>query len=259
MVDAINEGNGRTIWPNHLAGFLAHCERSPWIGVILSVRSSYEVIITEEIRERAAVIRHDGFADRAYDAAKTFFLHYGLELPSAPLLVPEFHNPLFLKTLCKGLQASGEHRMPRGAQGISRVFTLYLDAINKHLSSILDFDRQESLVWKALKEFAAALSAAKQRWLSVEDGKRIIDAFLPDRSCNKSLYHALISEGILMTDMGVYGLPVSEIVMISYERLADHLVGQSLLERNIDQKNPEPAFASSEGLNSFLTACFDPR
>ena len=38
MIDASNEGQGRDIWPSHPASFLARLERSPWIGVALSVR-----------------------------------------------------------------------------------------------------------------------------------------------------------------------------------------------------------------------------
>ena len=41
VIDAVNEGAGRTIWPSHLEAFLAHPERSPWVGVVLAVRSSY--------------------------------------------------------------------------------------------------------------------------------------------------------------------------------------------------------------------------
>ena len=108
IIDAINEGTGRTIWPNHLAAFLAHLERSPWVGVVLAVRSSYEeFVIPPKVFERACALMHEGFTDREYDACKTFFMYYGLELPSTPLLTPEFQNPLFLKTLCFGLSKNG--------------------------------------------------------------------------------------------------------------------------------------------------------
>jgi hypothetical protein len=86
LIDAINEGSGKLLWPNHLEAFLAHLERSPWIGVLLAVRSSYEEdLIPERVRARALTVTHDGFADHEYDATRTFFVHYGLELPSTPL------------------------------------------------------------------------------------------------------------------------------------------------------------------------------
>lgn len=141
MIDAINEGEGTRIWPSNLAAFLAQLERSPWIGVVLAVRSSYEdVIVPKEVRDRGACLTHEGFAEHEYDAARTFFIHYGLELPSTPLLAPEFRKPLFLKTLCRGLQAKGERRLPRSLHGITAVFDLYLGDINGRLAELLGFD-----------------------------------------------------------------------------------------------------------------------
>jgi hypothetical protein len=147
LIDAVNEGSGRNLWPSHLAAFLAPLERSPWIGVLLSVRSSYEqIVVPENVRSRSVSIVHEGFAEHEYDATKTFFVHYNLELPSTPLLAPEFQNPLFLKTLCQGLNASGQRRLPRGFQGLSFVFKLYLGAINERLATVLGFNPKSSLV-----------------------------------------------------------------------------------------------------------------
>ena len=114
-------------------------ERSPWIGVVLSVRSSFEeLVLPPDVRSRAAGVTHSGFTGYEHDATKTLFVYYGLELPSTPLLAPEFQNPLFLKTLCRGLNAKGERRLPRGFQGITAVFDLYLSAVNERLASNLD-------------------------------------------------------------------------------------------------------------------------
>ena len=105
MIDALNEGNGRKIWLAHLSSFLARLEKSPWIGVVLSVRSSYEeAVIPENVRDKAAIVTHHGFTGHEFDATRTFFAHYGLESPSTPILQPEFSNPLFLKAICEGLQ-----------------------------------------------------------------------------------------------------------------------------------------------------------
>ena len=82
IVDALNEGQGRVIWPAHLAAFLSTLCRSPWIGVLLAVRSQYEnVILPEHVREQAADVTHEGFDEHQYDATHVFFEHYGLEFP----------------------------------------------------------------------------------------------------------------------------------------------------------------------------------
>ena len=162
IVDALNEGNGRKIWPAHLSAFLERVEKSPWIGVIISVRTSYEeVVIPEDVRTRAKHVVHSGFAGHEYDAVKSFFAHYDLEFPSAPILQPEFSNPLFLKTICKGLHDSGQRRIPKGFNGITTTFDLYLKGINDRLASqeFLDFDAKDDLVRKALDGFAERLAA----------------------------------------------------------------------------------------------------
>ena len=138
LIDALNEGKGLGLWPTHLSGFLAHFARSDWIGVILSIRSSYDELIPEAVRERAVVATHYGFGDRSYDAMRTFFTHYGLELPSTPLIAQEFGNPLFLKTLCSGLQGQGATRLRQGVNGITAVFELYISSINKRVAKKLN-------------------------------------------------------------------------------------------------------------------------
>lgn len=233
VIDAINEGTGRTIWPTHLAVFLAQAERSPWLGVVLSVRSSYEdVVIPAEVRDRALLVTHHGFREHEYDATKTFFMHYGLELPSTPLLVPEFQNPLFLKTLCRGLHEQGHQRLPRGLHGISAVFNLYLDAVNARLAQQLGYDTRMPLVRRAVDAFAAALADANERWLPRERATQVVDALLPNRDFERSLSRGLVVEGVLAEDSLLReGTTRHDVVYVAYERLADHLVARALLDK----------------------------
>jgi len=232
-IDAINEGTGRTVWPTHLAAFLAQVERSPWLGVVLSVRSSYEdVVIPAEVRDRALLVTHHGFREHEYDATKTFFVHYGLELPSTPLLAPEFQNPLFLKTLCRGLNEQGHQRLPRGFHGISAVFNLYLDAVNARLAQQLGYDARTSLVRRAVDAFAAALVDANERWLQRERAAEVVDALLPNRDFERSLSRGLVVEGVLAEDSLLReGMTRHDVVYVAYERLADHIVVKSLLDK----------------------------
>lgn len=244
LIDAINEGSGRDIWPDNLAAFLAHAERSPWIGVVLSVRSSYEeVLVPKEISDRAAHVTHHGFAEHEYDATRAFFIYYGLELPSTPLLAPEFRNPLYLKTLCEGLQAKGERRLPRGFHGITESFNLYLGAINSRLAPRLGFDPKDDLVVRALQAFARALVSFEYRWLARRDARKVVDELLPGRDFGRSLYYALVSEGVLIEHIARHeGAGDDEIAFIAYDRFADHLVAKVLLDEHLDKDNPAGAF-----------------
>ncbi len=246
LIDAINEGAGRIIWPSHLAAFLVYLERSPWIGVVLSVRSSYEkIVVPDDVRKRAVVVTHHGFEDHEYDAARTFFVHYGLELPSTPILAPEFSNPLFLKTLCVGLHMKGERRLPRGFSGITAMFDLYLSAINDGLASALGYDARTPLVRQALEAVSKALVDAEEPWLTLAKAGEIVNALLPSREFERSLYRGLVVEGLLIEEAARrHDADREEVVFLAYDRLADHLVAKIFLDRHLDANNPASAFTA---------------
>ena len=168
IIDALNEGRGRELWQDNLASFLAPLRNSQWIGVILSIRSPYEdYVVPDQVMDRAAIVTHEGFANVEFEATRTFFDHHGIEFPSAPLLQPEFRNPLLLKTLCEGLQRLGKRTLPRGAIGVTSIFETYLQAINTTLADRLDYDRSDNFVRDAIVEIARHLSreSLDQRWL----------------------------------------------------------------------------------------------
>jgi hypothetical protein len=254
LVDAINEGAGKQIWPSNLASFLSHFQRSPWIGVALSVRSSYEdVIVPEEIRSHAIFVTHRGFSEHEYDAIRVFFAYYNLELPSIPLLAPEFRNPLFLKTLCWGLSQKGERRLPRGFHGITTVFALYLGAINDHLSSSLGFNKKDPLVQRALEALAKEMFKTDDRWLPRPKAEELINALLPGREFERSLYRGLVVEGILTEEIvKTDGTIDDEVVLVSYERFSDHLITKMLLDAHLNLEDPAAAFAT-DGPLSYLS------
>ena len=241
LIDAINEGAGRLIWPMHLPAFLLHLERSPWIGVLLSVRSSYtEVVIPDAVRSSAVTVTHPGFTEHEYDATKTFFTHYGLELPSTPLLAPEFRNPLYLKTICEGLHETGQRRMPRGFQGITSTFDLFLNAINKRLAERLGFNPKSHLVHQALEAFTEAVVASGNQWLPLAKAQEVVNALLRGRDFEHSLFHGLVSDRVLVEEAVRRKDGHEEVVFIGYERFADHLMADALLKNILGVKGVSP-------------------
>lgn len=247
IIDALNEGAGRQIWPNHLSAFLSYLSKSSWISIVLTVRSSYEeIIIPIELHNSAMILEHHGFQDHEFDAVRTFFDYYGIERPSSPILTPEFQNPLFLKILCCGLNASGKKRFPRGFNGISIIFSIFLESINARLATELDFNKDRRLVRRAVENFASALVDADSGWLPLETAEDLINALLPGREFERSLYRGLVSEGLIIQE-GAWSKDkgVEEVVHLAYERLSDHLVAKKMLDCNIDPEKPEEAFGES--------------
>ena len=242
LIDALNEGKGLSMWPTHLPGFLAHFTRSDWVGVVLSIRSSYDGLIPEAVREHAVVATHRGFGERSYDAMRTFFTHYGLELPSTPLIAPEFGNPLFLKTLCLGLQGQGETRLRKDIQGITSIFGLYIASVDRRVASRLGLPQWQKTAEEVLRALCSAFPTASERWLPVEAAEELVNGLLPGRPYEESLYRALVVEGLLVQDVSGAGRRGQdrEIVFIAYDRLADHLIVEALLGRTSTPRTRGP-------------------
>lgn len=247
LIDAMNEGEGRKLWSPHLEAFLCQLERSEWVLPVLAARTSYEeLVFPESVREASHSLVHDGFQGHEYDAVKTFFEHYKIEMPSAPLLVPEFSNPLFLKVLCKGLRDSHERRLPRGFHGITRVFELLFDTVNKRLARELDYHEKSKLVHRAIDRFAESFVGSTDRWLPLEQAQTLVDALLPGRDFERSLYRALVSEGILTEDYTTTTEGTGqEVVYLAYERLSDHILVKRLLSRHHPVTAADELFAEN--------------
>ncbi len=243
IIDALNEGLGRLIWPAHLVPFLEAIAKSPWICVLISVRSEYEATIIPDAPSEALEVIHTGFAGQEYDATQAIFSYYGLEFPSTPILQTEFQNPLLLKTVCEGLKGKNEQRLPRGFHGITAIFDLYLDAINERLATLLDYNPRDHLVRTALTNLAAYLIQSSEHWIDRGEAEKVVNELLPGRGFQSSLYQGMVTEGILTvaTDWRQDD-PSAEVIHISYERLADHLMTDFLLQAHLDMEAPQTAF-----------------
>ena len=126
LIDALNEGEGKNLWNKYLAGMLSTLSRYPWVGIALSVRTSYENMAIPGGLTTNKLIRaiHHGFVEHEYQATRTFFGHYHIQSPTVPLLTPEFQNPLFLKLFCLGLKNCGLTKVT-GASRYHRNFKLF--------------------------------------------------------------------------------------------------------------------------------------
>jgi hypothetical protein len=120
-IDAINERNGIDVWPPRLAAFLEEIKPFRFVAIALSCRSTYlPYIVPDSITEvDLPRIEHTGFSGRASEAAKVYLDKRGIVRPDAPNLLPEFENPLFLKTCCDYLEKEGKRELPRGLSGVT--------------------------------------------------------------------------------------------------------------------------------------------
>jgi len=263
LIDALNEGEGKRFWRSFLPEMLAAIARYPWIGVALSVRSSYEEIIVPEGLVPESLVRavHEGFAEHEYEATKIYFDHYGIERPSIPLLFPEFRNPLFLKLFCRGLQAGNYRRIPEGLVGITTIFTFFLENLNSKLARLdeLDLNPNVPYVQKAVQALSQALAERQVSWLPHGEAQTIVDRIMPAKGYEHSLFRRLIAEGVLSEDRfperngGSERIRYVEGIRFAYERLSDHLIAQYLLDTHLDTEHPHKSFEPGEPLGRLVS------
>ena len=135
--------------------------------------------------------------------------------------------------------------LPRGSQGITAIFDLYLSSVNDRLARVLGYPKRKPLVQNALREIAGAFAVATEKWLSVEAAAAAVDAHLPGRRYEDSLYRALVTEGVLIEEHGgvlARGRDGSEVVFVAYDRLAEYLVTEKLVRDHFDESEPKAAF-----------------
>lgn len=254
-IDALNEGEGNRLWHNYLAGMLTTLSRFPWIGIALTVRTSYEdiVIPKDVIQKRLVREIHPGFAEHEYQATQTFFDHYGIERPAVPLLIPEFQNPLFLKLFCEGLRNRGLTKIPPGLQGITAIFDSFVASINEKLSrpDQLDFDHKLQIAQQAISKLAEAMAQKGHTRLPRDEAQSIVNSILSPSGHEKSLFRQMISEGLLSEDrFWVADNERCEGVSFSYERFTDHLIAKYLLDKHLDTAYPLESFSPEQPLGS---------
>ena len=259
MIDAINEGKGRYFWTDHIKGFIKDFENYPWLALVLSIRTSYEKLLTpRELISNEIITRvnHYGFENVEYQASSFFFSQYGIEQPSIPLLHPEFSNPLFLKLFCEGLHRSGQKRIPKGYGGITSIIKFFLDNVDKQLSKPTLFDYQTKLVIKVINELIKYKLENDLVFIPYESAIDITNNIVSRYSNRKDFVEHLISEGVLSKNIYWTSDDNEEGIYFAYERFEDHLIVAYLLEKHLNKDNPKLSFEDNGELDKYITQSY---
>ncbi|WP_425422210.1 AVAST type 2 anti-phage system protein Avs2 [Phaeodactylibacter xiamenensis] len=235
FIDAINEGKGNYFWNDFIKSFINEIKKHVWLGLVLTIRTSYKsLILPEEERESLDIVEHHhyGFRGIEYQASKLFFNNYNIELPNVPLLHPEFQNPLFLKLFCEGISKAGLTRIPDGLQGITAIINFFIENVNRVLSkpNRVNYSNNLNLVQKAVYALIRYKVDNQLRNVSYESAYKIIDESISEFIDKKGFIDDLILEGVLWTDRFNDEIKV----FFAYERLEDHLTVQYLFVQYSD-------------------------
>lgn len=248
VIDGINERDGQTLWSTHLAAFLVEVERHPWVSVVLSCRTTFlegaiPVSVTED---RLPRLEHEGFSSAD---AERYLEMRGISSPEAPWPLEEFRTPLFLKTLCDGLQLNGQTTLPRGSSGLTEIFAVYRQAVVDSLARDMKLTRALAEVDRAIDAIAGEIAATGDPSVPYLRAHQLVSAILPGRgTVDSDLLFQLIASGMLSTDR----IGSDEFVRFTFERYNDHAVARGLLEASVQGGDVVAAASGSTPLNAVL-------
>ena len=255
LIDAINEGAGSRFWCDELANFLNDLLPFKRIVCVLSCRDVYEKILIPNKLKDSPKVYLEGFVTPQEQecAAKVYMDRRGIVRPSMPWLIPEFSNPLYLKTVCDSLKARGKAELPSGLQGSKNIFTFYRDSISDVICSQerINVDLRDALK-DALTNIAEFMLEKRRDYCSIKETRELIRAEFQDFSKPKDgdWLQVLFSQGVLRKDPN----PTEEdedVVRFSYQRFQDFLMAIIAIEKIKDK--PENLFAEGATLGFLRT------
>jgi hypothetical protein len=255
IIDAINEGKYRDEWRERLVGLIKDVKRFSHIGLLISCRSRFDKFLIPEKIEPTELLKieHLGFRGHEHKAASVYLSKQGIAKPTAPITAPEFSNPLFLKTCATALKQLGETSWPKGHQGTSRLFEIYLSSLETVVSKKRRTELNDQLCRKALEAVASAMFPDHLFGLPWDKATQIVNAIDTCVDPDESLLQTLLREGALADDIGYNDDDNSvpkPIVRFSYERFCDHFVAKFLLR---DVENPVKLFELEHPLGRHIS------
>lgn len=255
-VDALNERRGTDVWPHRLAAFFKAAESFPRLAVVLSCRTTYVThVVPESLDEsRLPRIHHEGFAENSGEATKAYLDARGIVRPGTPNLVPEFNNPLFLKTCCDFLIKDGKTELPRGLHGVTAIFGFYTEAIVRTLNQRMRLVETYQLLPKAIAAFAGALAKTGDGYLPVSEAIELFEAVLPSQGrVDRSLVSQFENEGLLAVEPILQDDDTTAMmVRFTFERISDHLVAKRLLDDHLDATDVPTSFEAGAPLRDIV-------
>ncbi|MFC7047868.1 hypothetical protein [Emcibacter nanhaiensis] len=235
LIDAINEGPHKEEWLDQLSGFLHELRDYQHISVLLSCRKTYEpFLIPEELEESYLVkFQHFGFRGHEREAAKIYLEKNGISLLSVPIMLPEFTNPLFLKTCCQALRNNNQTAFPKGLDGIISLFEYYLESISKIVNRKKQYRQQEDVLAQVITSLVKILFPENLPGIPVRDARTLVTSYDINPNHGSNLFELLIEEGVLATDISYVSQENprgEEIVRFTYERFSDFAIAKSILD-----------------------------
>lgn len=255
LIDAINEGAGANLWESQIAGFINKFHQYPFVGLVLTIRTTYlDFVIPENVKNNSVITfkTHEGFKGNEYAALKLFCEFHDLKQPHFPILAPEFTKPLFLQLICNAIKDTPDKTFPQGFQGVSKIFEIYINSINLKFQKKREEYKYSDVVLDAIHKVAFANYNNDNNSLLLKDVRKLLKLEFPD---NKLLLNDLIEENIFITNpqRNYKSNQTEEILYFAYQRFGDFYVADELLKKFENQSEVIEVFKKENEFGKLLS------
>ncbi len=230
-IDALNETPERGYWKVNLPSLASELASYPSIKLIVSCRADYKqqtlpTGLIEGSSSAWAFAEHTGLGVNVLDALPKYLEAFDVRGFALPPMTREFKVPLFLRIFC---EAYSGQTPPAGTPSLALILRNFVERKASFIASRIDCD--SSQVAGALSDLCRAMAEAHPHMLSKSSAHQICQSRHAIPVSSKSLYQALVSEGILAefpTEVGDI-LAGEEKVRFTYERVWDYLFSLHLM------------------------------
>ena len=248
IIDALNECKNTQLWEIRLNRFVNEIKKYKWLGLIVSIRSTYIDLIPENIIEENNEYTHKIMPHQTFELIKTLCEEHNINYPAFPPIIPISSNPLFLKLLFKNIKKSGNNIIPQTSITFSTVINTYLNNIENIIQKKFPippgFNITRIFVEKVIK-FKIDNTISN---LSIKDAIDIEKDILNQINRNFPIINLLIEEELF------YEVKINDeiILKFSYEKIEDYLIADYLLE-NIEKENVFNEFKKNGKIHKIIT------
>lgn len=237
-LDAVDEAGHRERWPDSLRELVSLVKERRWLRLCVTCRTSFASVCLPS-DGRIPFMQHPGFGDLDRNDVGQYMAHYGLQAPRAPLLPPEFFDPLYLRLVCEAARSQGLPSIPLGWLGIWAGIEAFLKHKESEFSEEFGLLAAARVVFECLRALAAGHDRARLG-ISHRDAVKTLRPVLTahgDADPGQVLSW-FVGAGLLIEEdsSGADPLRPSTTVRLSYGRLRDFLLAWQL---TADLKNTD--------------------
>ncbi len=255
LIDGINESNPKSMWKKLFGELIKEFQKYDFVGLALSIRSDYiDVCLPDDYHSLIQTEEHPGFSLSEWEAVHKYFRHYNISLDEAPVLRPEFSNPLFLRIFCETFEGADK---TKGKERNTHVFEQFVKKEDKKFAEEFDYEKGKNFLWdKIFRDMAEEMVEHKppKDSLSKQKVRNIISNYLPGKE--DALIQAM-KRDYLLTEYPSYdeNFKVHHYELrFAFQKFSDHFIVRYLLKKHLIPhiEAPEQCFDKSQRLGEIV-------